>query len=558
MTTLTLDFQFERDLTLALCRKIATPVAREVERLLLAEDYLGYLNLTLDPGSYQSPGDFADDYLVAKVLSKSKMLPTGLDTRARAIESFLDSERHCHATTTRLLEATTHPKWWSRFKWIIRNILGPLNNTVLEEISERCKHGPGGSVGVRAAGMCRSDKFDYTPSVTEELAPFATSLMGDCWSSYRPHLHEVPGSTFFTVPKNAKTDRCCATEPTVNQYLQLGIGAYLAKRLRYSGVDITDQSRNQFLASVAHVQGLATLDLSSASDLISCGLVFLALPSRWRQLLSLARSRRMLLSDETIVLEKFCTMGNGFTFALETIVFFALCKAVCEEGSTVSAYGDDLIVPQKHVTEVIDGLEYLGFQINRSKSCLAGNFFESCGSDWFMGTNVRPFFLRRDPKDLVPYHLRAANMLRLWSSRRFSSAGCDGRFQSIWESLRDSCPGKWKTCVVPPGVGDVGFISPLSESSDACIFDPAYQRRRFRYRRISTRPVAEDKRTFGVLLAGLAGLLPDDSPVNFLEPIREPMFTYGLEPKRGLYGLEKPRWAICDIWPDGLDWLTTS
>jgi hypothetical protein len=92
-----------------------------------------------------------------------------------------------------------------------------------------------------------------------------------------------------------------------------------------------------------------------------------------------------MVDGESFMLEKFSSMGNGYTFELESTIF-AGCVFACVPPSRwddCSVYGDDLIVPQKYADRLVDCLETFGFKVNHKKSCLAGRFFESCGTDWF-------------------------------------------------------------------------------------------------------------------------------------------------------------------------------
>jgi hypothetical protein len=201
------------------------------------------------------------------------------------------------------------------------------------------------------------------------------------------------------VPKTAKTDRSIAIEPVLNSMLQLGIGDYMADRLKRVGCDITDQSRNQQLARVGSLTGaLATLDLSSASDTVSVELVRSLLSPEWFDLLSYFRTSTVRMDDGSLHrLEKFSSMGNGFTFPLETLIFWALASSASEgveDDPLTVAYGDDIIVSVAAVPRVCEILHVCGFSVNMEKSFWSGPFRESCGADYYLGTNVRPVFVK--------------------------------------------------------------------------------------------------------------------------------------------------------------------
>jgi hypothetical protein len=89
-------------------------------------------------------------------------------------------------------------------------------------------------------------------------------------------------------------------------------------------------------------------------------------------------------------------MGNGFTFPLETLIFFSLAQACCEseDYEKVSVYGDDIIVPVYAVPLLTKVLTSCGFLVNASKSFSSGPFRESCGKDYLLGTDVRPCYIK--------------------------------------------------------------------------------------------------------------------------------------------------------------------
>jgi hypothetical protein len=214
---------------------------------------------------------------------------------------------------------------------------------------------------------------------------------GQEWDRVDVELHHTKLCFVF---KNALTYRLIGVEPLLNIMYQLGYGVEMAKRLAAFGVDIRDQSVNQRSAYVGSLTGaLATLDLSSASDTVSREIVYELLPLDWAHALSRGRSGKIELPNGDIVLqEKFSAMGNGYTFPLETLIFWALASSCCENSAEVSVYGDDIIVPTQYFDLVSEVLRYAGFVVNEKKSFAHGPFRESCGHDYFEGINVRPFY----------------------------------------------------------------------------------------------------------------------------------------------------------------------
>jgi hypothetical protein len=201
------------------------------------------------------------------------------------------------------------------------------------------------------------------------------------------------------VHKNAKTDRAICTEPPLNGMFQLGLGDYIASRLRTVGIDIRDQSANQRAALYGSISGAsATLDLSSASDTVAVKLVEHLLPEDWFNLLWRLRSAEAEVNGKIVYMEKISSMGNGFTFPLETLIFWAIALSVSEIYAPRTrirtlVYGDDIIVPVDAAVPLIRVLKDLGFTPNPDKSFWDGTFRESCGKDYVLGIDVRPVFV---------------------------------------------------------------------------------------------------------------------------------------------------------------------
>lgn len=208
----------------------------------------------------------------------------------------------------------------------------------------------------------------------------------------------VPGCKITFVPKTSVIKRTIAIEPSANVSIQLAFHRFLVRRLRQvAQIDITDQTRNRGLALRGSRDGsVATIDLSSASDSISKEVVKLLLPKEWFDVLNAVRSHSGTYRDSTVNMEKFSSMGNGFTFALETLLFYAIAKIACDGGGTdlPSVYGDDIIVETPFYSRTVRFLEFFGFSINHKKSYSEGPFRESCGLDAFNGVDVRPIYLR--------------------------------------------------------------------------------------------------------------------------------------------------------------------
>jgi hypothetical protein len=229
-------------------------------------------------------------------------------------------------------------------------------------------------------------------------------------------------SVLFTVPKKTDIDRSACKEPEGNALLQRAVGLHIRQRLRLrAGLDLQDQTRNQNLARVGPSKGLATIDLSSASDSISRQLIIDMLPFDWWSLLDDLRVEAALVDGESHTLEMISSMGNGFTFELETLLFYAITRVACRRSGVrgvISVYGDDIIAPCAIVPRLIRLFHYLGFKVNPEKSFWTGPFRESCGKHYHNGFDVSPFYIRREVSTVADLILHLNHLLE-WDGRGF-------------------------------------------------------------------------------------------------------------------------------------------
>lgn len=215
------------------------------------------------------------------------------------------------------------------------------------------------------------------------------------------------------VPKNAKTDRAITVEPTGTVMCQKAIGEYLRQSLRQAGVDLSRQEHNQFYAKNAFTEQLATIDLSSASDSITPMLIAQLFPNDWYELLMAHRSNKYRVDEVDYTMVKYGGMGNAIVFPLESLIFFAITKAVTQlerGGGIVSIYGDDIICHQDVFPALKNALTFFGFRINEKKSHFGADcFYESCGEHYFHGVQVTPVYQKEfpsTPEELVRYYNR--------------------------------------------------------------------------------------------------------------------------------------------------------
>lgn len=233
------------------------------------------------------------------------------------------------------------------------------------------------------------------------------------------------------VPKTDSIARTICTEPSLNMFYQLGLKALIERKLaKVYGIDFSIQpDRNRRLTRIgSEDMSFSTIDLSSASDNFSLELLNWLLPqnSSAMGLFQLLRSRSTLLPNgKKVELHMVSTMGNGFTFPLQTLLFSCAVAAVYKtydikaynraDRQNFAVFGDDIVVLTETYERLCHLLSLLGFKVNSDKSFSKGYFRESCGHDYFHGHNVRGVYI----KDLSTQQARysAINRLNEWTSR---------------------------------------------------------------------------------------------------------------------------------------------
>lgn len=308
---------------------------------------------------------------------------------------FVEQALASYVTDEESYDSTFDPLLAERMRSILTRWLRDLDLSILP-----CGFGPGVTATTKKT---LSEKYDglKTPSRFRSVVDQRYDIPIETGIEYcRP----------LAVPKQFDKPRIIGPEPVANHWLQQGLMKVLYRHIKRhpylrNRLDLSDQKRNQHLACVGSYTGMyATLDLSKASDSLSNELVdylFCDLPHLlW--LLQESRTRYALnpFDDKVLIpLKKFCGMGSGVCFPIESLVFAAALESLVSAPPSPfrpvnwSVFGDDLIVPTSDYENVVTGLGRLGFSVNTSKS-FHDYFLESCGKMYYYGTDVTPLYFR--------------------------------------------------------------------------------------------------------------------------------------------------------------------
>lgn len=422
-----------------------------------------------DPVLTDGPDRALTSYLLAEFMSKFDDGIRNPRKVATTWERFHEAERLCFETNQRLaVEGFKGPHEQTILfaQRIAARILGTFS---WDAAAEGFDFGPGASTRLRRRQSDAAFKFSGSPETTVGNAILADAAIRSIpvWQQTLPDLGDagigyckiVAGNRIVTVPKNYKTDRTIAIEPCMNMYVQKGIGALMRRRLKAAGCDLDDQTRNQRLAMVGSLTNrLATIDLSMASDTVSRVFVQKFIRPDWLEALEQSRSPfGVLPSGEKTFYQKFSSMGNGYTFELESLIFYSLALAHTllsgEEVNRVSVYGDDIILPSAVAESFVGLLLDVGFRTNAKKSYWTSPFRESCGKHYYHGRDITPFYVRRPVKKLTDLFLLHNNLQR-WAWR----SGRGDAVAPLLHKLRYLAPAKWRKPRLPDGFGDGAFI----------------------------------------------------------------------------------------------------
>lgn len=451
------------------------PRALTILILVRNSEFDQVVSQTFNPFDYNDVESARCALLATELLRKHEDLPTSFNREEIALQSFLDAEQQCRDTNERLAASNSHVELLFVAQRKIAEVLGHFD---AEEMFELGGWGPGSTLYIKRARASIPNKFRQKQELTPRLYRLLTRCFCAYFPNWQPKYELTSANKVITVPKNAKTDRTIGVEPSLNLYFQKGVGSMIRRRLAKFAVDLNDQSLNQDLALQGSLDGsLATVDFSAASDTISYQVILDLIPFKWFQVLDILRSPSGYMRDKTkVYYEKFSSMGNGFTFELESLIFWALAKAVVPKNhpsyNKINVFGDDVIIPSEYVSIYMELCAYCGFTINSKKTYSSSYYRESCGAHFWNGTDITPVYLRRflGKTEAMRFHNRVVELSRRTVGHGFR----DKRFRGCINLLWNSRPNELTRTTCPIGYGDLGYIRSFDEESPR--FNKAFQR----------------------------------------------------------------------------------
>lgn len=476
----------------ALCEDAGTPFAKTLLELAKNKRWGELFTMKVSPGDYSSSIAYMLDNSLVDFLRKLDV-DVGLNLEEKAEEAFYASEHQCLRTNLRLskfesnasLESDDLRIWdfIAQARKNMRDIVGGIPDDL------DMAFGKGSTFCTKAPLTTVPDKIENGPSSTEEALALLPLFSRTAWARSlslrrRYTFPIVKGNRFDTVSKDSTKRRGICVEPALNLVYQLAVGRRFKEKLmgyglwlqpepedpliflRLGGLDLVrGQPLHRELARAASKSGRhATIDLSNASDTVAKLLVKLLFSEQWYELMSLLRSPKTFIRGRWVNLEKFSSMGNGFTFELETLIFAVLALTYAQSvgssarlGQGIWVYGDDIILESDLSDGFLSVLKYFGFTPNERKTFTKGPFRESCGGDFFDGDPVRAHYVKKEPEAPADWIALANGIRRL---EKFGSDFWNMHYKRAWYRCLDQLPANIRRIRGPESLGDLVVNDP--------------------------------------------------------------------------------------------------
>lgn len=338
----------------------------------------------------------------------------------RTVKSFLDANQHCRGDVIPwgCSPVGTRPTYRYSSRFVTSSLYSYREQIIREVraiITDMCHEYKMGEKSF-SSGATREGTGKFIAAKLMERAFFSPNLEE---TLYYPLLLR-PGHTTVetkdhackavTVPKSYKAYRFIAMEGASRQFDAQGVREGLVNSVKRTGydiyVDVTDQESNRELCKQGSYGGeYATVDLTSASDLVSREFVRLVFPDDViADMLEVIPDYVYLSPSDRRKLWMYSTAGNATTFIVESIVFTAIalvstnwCKPYFKGLKKPHVFGDDCIVDTRVFDFFCDTLELLGFKVSHSKSFNGQEvlYRESCGVEYEAGLDISSVYFPR-------------------------------------------------------------------------------------------------------------------------------------------------------------------
>lgn len=218
----------------------------------------------------------------------------------------------------------------------------------------------------------------------KDVAYFAERVLNEFFYSEYGETHLLQhGARGTSVYKNLKERRFINIECLWNVICQQLIGKGIRHRLKKVANNDLQFGQWRHKRRI-RLPGNTTADFSKASDSNRTDRLRVLLHPLIFNVMDAARSHFVLITSQDASerskayypIEKFSSMGNGFTFELLTLTILGMARIY---DPTASVYGDDLICDDKVADKVISSCRAAGFELNPKKSFVRVPLRESCG-----------------------------------------------------------------------------------------------------------------------------------------------------------------------------------
>ena len=287
---------------------------------------------------------------------------------------------------------------------LIKGVLGRYDK---EAHMARCRFGKKACVGTTATNAYIDSKLENLTGTRQHIKWFTRDYLATdpLLAEIIAGIHckdgkgyEICDTLFYTqVPKSWKILRGIMPNTTIGSFYTFGLGKMIEESLKTIGIDLSKQQERhkRWARKSSRTRRSFTLDLVGASDSFLSWLLNAVLPRDWFNAVKLGRAPYLSYDGKKYLMQSFMGMGIGFTFPLQTLVYWALVTAVQSllghRPGLISVFGDDILAPTAIYTPVVYVLQRLGFVINTDKTYSDLFFRESCGGDYYRGVDVRPF-----------------------------------------------------------------------------------------------------------------------------------------------------------------------